>query len=44
LAVQIAAKLGMNVTAFTTSFNREAEIKQLGAYKLSHSTNLESLG
>jgi D-arabinose 1-dehydrogenase-like Zn-dependent alcohol dehydrogenase len=42
--VQIAAKLGMIVTAFTTSFNREAEIKQLGAFKLSHSTNLESLG
>lgn len=41
--MQFAAKLGMIVTAFTTSFNREAEIKQLGAFKISHSTNLESL-
>lgn len=33
----------MTVTAFTTSFNREAEIKSLGATKLSSSINLESL-
>lgn len=43
LAVQYANKLGMNVTAFTTSFNREKEIKALGANNLSHSTDLDSL-
>ncbi|KAM3142268.1 hypothetical protein pb186bvf_005677 [Paramecium bursaria] len=43
VAVQYAVKLGMIVTAFTTSFHREAEIKGLGASKLSHSTDLASL-
>ena len=43
IAVQYATKLGMIVTAFTTSFHREAEIKGLGAAKLSHSTDLASL-
>lgn len=43
LAVAIAAKMGMTVTAFTTSLNREEEIKTLGAHQLHHSTNVESL-
>lgn len=43
LAVMYANKLGMKVTAFTTSFNREKEMKDLGALNLSHSTDLDSL-
>jgi len=43
LAVAIATKMGMKVTAFTTSFNREEEIRSLGAHQLQHSTNVESL-
>ncbi|CAD8158154.1 unnamed protein product [Paramecium pentaurelia] len=43
LAVQYAAKLGMTVTAFTTSKNREQEIKKLGASNLSSSIDVESL-
>lgn len=35
--------MGMKVTAFTTSFNREAEIKALGASELSSSIDKESL-
>ncbi len=35
--------MGMEVTAFTTSMNREQELKSLGAHFISHSTNLESL-
>jgi len=35
--------MGMEVTAFTTSFNREKEMKSFGASKLSHSVDLESL-
>lgn len=34
----------MEVTAFTTSFDREKELKDLGASNISHSTDLESLG
>lgn len=33
----------MEVTAFTTSLDREKELKGMGATKISHSTNLESL-
>lgn len=40
LAVMYANKLGMKVTAFTTSFNREKDLKELGAINLSHSTDL----
>jgi uncharacterized zinc-type alcohol dehydrogenase-like protein len=43
LAIQYAAKMGLHVTAFTTSMNREKEIKELGASALSHSTDLASL-
>jgi len=43
LALQYANKLGLEVTAFTTSFNREAELKSLGAHHLSHSTDIKSL-
>jgi len=43
LAVQYANKLGMEVTAFTTSFNRKEEILSLGASHLSHSSDLKSL-
>ena len=35
--------MGLEVTAFTTSFEREKEILELGASRLSHSTNLEIL-
>jgi len=40
LAVQYANKLGLEVTAFTTSFNREEEMKSLGAHHLAHSTDI----
>ncbi len=43
LGVQYANKMGMEVTAFTTSMDREQELKSLGAHFISHSTNLESL-
>lgn len=44
MAVQFAAKMGMEVTAFTTSMKeRAAEFKDLGAHSTSHSTDLEQL-
>ena len=43
LAIQYAAKLGMRVTAFTTSFDRADEFHRLGASDLSNSIDLESL-
>lgn len=43
LAVQYAAKLGMEVTAFTTSMNREKEMNELGAAYLSSSIDKASL-
>jgi len=43
LALQYASKMGMRVTAFTTSFNKSAELHRLGASDLSHSVDLESL-
>lgn len=44
MAVQYLSKMGLKVTAFTTSTNREEELKAMGAHDISHSTNLESLG
>jgi len=44
LALGYAKALGLDVTAFTTSFDREEEMKGYGAHQISHSTNLESLG
>lgn len=38
-----AAKLGMKVTAFTTSFGRKDELLSFGASNLSSSIDLESL-
>lgn len=35
--------MGQKVTAFTTSMNREKELKEMGATDISHSTNIESL-
>lgn len=43
LAVKYGAKMGMKITAFTNSFNRESEIKALGAYNLSSSIDKASL-
>jgi len=36
-------KLGVEVTAFTTSTGREKELKELGAHNIAHSTDPEKL-
>lgn len=38
-----ANKMGLVVTAFTTSMHKEADIKAMGATRISHSLNVESL-
>lgn len=43
LAIQFASKMGMEVTAFTTSTGREKELKELGASYIRHSTDLLKL-
>lgn len=43
LAVMYASKLGMTVTAFTTSKSREEEIKRLGASYVRSSIDTEEL-
>lgn len=43
LGIQFASKMGMEVTAFTTSEDRQKELKELGATELRHSTNLDKL-
>jgi uncharacterized zinc-type alcohol dehydrogenase-like protein len=43
LAIQFASKMGMEVTAFTSSTGREKELRDLGATHIRHSTNLKML-
>ncbi|KRX00455.1 GroES (chaperonin 10)-like protein [Pseudocohnilembus persalinus] len=43
LALQFLNKLGLEVTAFTTSTNRNKELQELGAHHIAHSTDPEKL-
>lgn len=43
LAIMYANKMGLDVTAFTTSMQKEEEMKAMGANRLSNSINPESL-
>lgn len=43
LAVQYLAKMGYNVTCFSTNLNRASEYQKLGAHDTQHSTDAGSL-